>query len=372
VSESEDTAEGSALPPQPDHEAYRAPLTDWLLSTTGATSVDITEFRPPKSGYSAETVMFNASIDRGDGAVEERLVLRKDTDDDPVYPTQGPGTHGEVELQWLTMASLGRISDVPLAPIVGFEPDSAVLGNPFFVMGFVEGEVPVEDPPYTQAGFFVDATPAQRTTMVDNGLAAMAQLHRADWQAEGFDWLVNPEIDRTGLGQLDVWERQCRHELGDRVHGPFEDAVAWLRANPPTDEGDPVLCWGDPRPGNVIWNDFAPVALTDFEASSISPRGVDLGWWLMFDRFSHAASGVSERLPGEPDFADQVKMYEAHAGVQVNNIYWYELLGAARYCAIVVRIMNRFVARGLMPEDQTIWLDNPATVVTQELLELRP
>ena len=41
---------------------------------------------------------------------------------------------------------------------------------------------------------------------------------------------------------------------------------------------------------------------------------------------------------------------------------------AARYCAIVVRVMNRAVARGLMPEDHTIWLENPASSALESLL----
>lgn len=358
----------------PRTEAYREPLSAWLARQDGIDSAEVTEFRAPKSGYSAETVIFSAAIDRGDGPTSEQLVLRKGTDDPPVYPTQGSGEHPEVELQWLTMSALAastQAQPVPLASLVGYEPDGGVLGNPFFVMGFVDGEVPIENPVYTEAGFFVDATPEQRTTMVDNGLAAMARVHELDWSAHGFDWLLDPSHDTSGLGQLDVWEAQCRRELGDRVHQPFEDAVAWLRANPPESENDPVLCWGDPRPGNIIWQNFTPAALTDFEASSISPPEVDLGWWLMFDRFSHAASGVPNRLEGEPDFADQVKMYERHSGREIQNIFWYEMLSAARYCAIVVRIMNRMVARGLMPEDNPYWLENPATTVTQELLDLR-
>ena len=33
----------------------------------------------------------------------------------------------------------GAHSDVPVAPMIGYEPDPAVLGTPFFVMGFVDG-----------------------------------------------------------------------------------------------------------------------------------------------------------------------------------------------------------------------------------------
>jgi hypothetical protein len=37
------------------------------------------------------------------------------------------------------------------------------------------------------------------------------------------------------------------------------------------------------------------------------------------------------------------------------------VLAAYRYSAIVVRVMNRTVQRGLMPADNRVWLENPAT-----------
>ena len=47
---------------------------------------------------------------------------------------------------------------------------------------------------------------------------------------------------------------------------------------------------------------------------------------------------------------------------------YFEILAAARYAAIVVRVMNRMVGRGQLPADQTIWLNNPAAVALSQLL----
>src|SRR5690606_38027215 len=96
----------------------------------------------------------------------------------------------EIDIQYRVMQALTTHTAVPLAPLVGYEPDPSVLGAPFFVMGFVEGEVPTESPPYTESGFFVDAAPADRTRMVENGLRTLAAVHRLDWRAAGLDWLV--------------------------------------------------------------------------------------------------------------------------------------------------------------------------------------
>jgi hypothetical protein len=45
------------------------------------------------------------------------------------------------------------------------------------------------------------------------------------------------------------------------------------------------------------------------------------------------------------------------------------VLGAVRYSAVVVRVMNRLVDRGELPEDQPIWLHNPAATALGQLLE---
>ena len=127
------------------------------------------------------------------------------------------------------------------------------------------------------------------------------------------------------------------------------------------------VCWGDARPGNIIWQGSRPVCATDFEAASIASPDQDLGWWLMFDRWSHESFGAP-RLEGEPTRDEQRAIYADAAGIEVPDTTFHEVFAAVRYCAIVVRVMNRTVARGLMPADQTIWLDNPSTVCLADLL----
>ena len=56
----------------------------------------------------------------------------------------------------------------------------------------------------------------------------------------------------------------------------------------------------------------------------------------------------------------------------VDDPFPFEVFAGARYAAIVVRVMNRLVARGDMPPDQTIWLENPATTCLEQLLDELP
>ena len=344
-------------------------LEGWLARQLSADAVRVAGDvrRPEGSGFSAETLIFPAAVARGGTEAEERFVLRLESPDPAVYPQQADVTV-EVEIQHRVMDALRHHSQVPVAPLVGYEADPAVLGAPFFVMGFVEGQVPIENPAYTREGFFVDAAPEQRRAMIEDGLRVLAAVHATDWRAAGLDWLVPEGVTPGSAAQLDLWYDYAQRELDGRHHGPFEEAVAWLRANQPQDE-EIVLCWGDARPGNIIWRDFRAVCTTDFEAANIGTPLLDLGWWLMFDRWSHETPG-NPRLPGEPTREEQRDRYAALTGRDVSGTLWYEVFAAARYCAIVVRVMNRMVLRGQMPHDQTFWLENPATVCLRQLQAL--
>jgi hypothetical protein len=75
------------------------------------------------------------------------------------------------------------------------------------------------------------------------------------------------------------------------------------------------------------------------------------------------------RLDGEPTREEQRACYADHAHRDPGDTFYFEVFAAARYTAIVVRVMNRMVARGDLPADQTIWLKNPATDCLLQLLD---
>lgn len=352
----------------PDDAALRDTVARWLETRLERSpKVSIATVERPTSGYSAQTLILPATVRRDGDASEERYVLRMETPDPAVYPVQSPDLDVEVWIQHEVMDALHRHSEVPLAPLVGYEADRSVLGAPFFVMGYVGGQVPIENPVYTQTGFFAEATPDQRARMIDDGLRVVAGVHAVDWRAARLDWLVAPGTTPGARKQLAIWEHYADRELAGRVHPPLAEAFEWLHAHD-APQHDVGLCWGDPRPGNIIWQDFRAACATDFEAACIAPPEVDLGWWLMFDRCSHEVVGT-ERLAGEPSRDEQRARYEAHAQRDVGDTYYWELFAAARYCAIVVRVMNRLVDRGDMPADHTIWMENPAVECLVQLLE---
>lgn len=350
-----------------DTEHVRRALGAWLSEhLEGSPHVEVTSLQAPRSGYSADTTVVDTVVEGSDGRTPERFVVRGETPEPPVYPVQSEGLSVEIEVQYRAMSAVAAAAPhVPIAPLVGFEPDPAVLGAPFFVMQHVPGEVPVEDPIYTRVGFFADARPHERRRMVVEGLRVLAEVHRIDWQQADLGWLVPSGTTPGTATQLALWEEYTRRELAGRRHPVLEDTFDWLRSDVP-DDASIGLSWGDGRPGNIIWQDFRPACVTDWEACSITSPEHDLGWWLMFDRWAHETMGA-DRLPGEPAREEQRELYESFLGRAVGDTNWHEVFAAARYSAIVVRVMNRLVERGLLPADQTLWIDNPVVACLVQL-----
>jgi aminoglycoside phosphotransferase (APT) family kinase protein len=192
----------------------------------------------------------------------------------------------------------------------------------------------------------------------------MAAVHGVDWRAAGLGFLVPRGATPGTAHQLALWHSYAERELAGRDHPEMARALEWLGPRIPHDE-DVTFCWGDPRPGNIIWQDFRAACATDFEAACIAAPGQDVGWWLMFDRTMHP---TGSRPDGDPDREEQLATYVELSGRDPGDIAFHELFAAFRYAAIVVRVMNRLVARGDLQADQTIWLHNPASDVLDRLL----
>jgi aminoglycoside phosphotransferase (APT) family kinase protein len=351
------------------NETQTAALAEWLSArldppASPAGPLVVSDEEALSTGFSAETISVHVSW--GPGTSTRHLVLRRESPDPAVYPQQAPGVDIEVDIQYRVMAALSGHGVVPVAPTIGYEPDPAVLGAPFFVMEFVDGAVPLVTPSYAESGFFAEATPADRGAMIADGIRVLASLHTVDWREVGLGWLLGGGSDGSVARQLGIWRRYSERELKGREHPLMARAFEWLEGELPP-AGPATLNWGDPRPGNMIWRDFRCVCVTDFEAACIAPAEVDLGWWLMFDRWSHESASVS-RLEGEPTREEQADLYRRLSGRDIGDLHWFEVFAALRYCAIVVRVMNRTVERGLVPADNSIWLENQATVCLTELL----
>jgi aminoglycoside phosphotransferase (APT) family kinase protein len=353
-----------------DRSAYGEALRTWLArQRPEAKDVEVGDIDiPSATGFSNETVFFDAGWTEGGEVHRARYVGRIEPPTGALFPAQTAECAVSVGVQHRIMATVAEVSDVPMPPLVGYEPDPAVLGQPFFVMGFVPGVIPADVPRYSEAGFLVDeATPDQRHAMVRNGLRAMADIHAIDWRAAGLDWLdASGTGDPTNAVQLRIYRDFTTEQLHGREHPVMTAALDWLEANDPHDERV-GLSWGDSRLGNVIWRDYEPVVVCDWEACALSPTEADLGWWLMFDRMSFDDLGAT-RMEGFPTREEMVAIYEEVSGREVRDPHYWEVFGAMRFCAIMIPLSDRMVSAGLVPEALNMAVANAVTDALAKLL----
>jgi aminoglycoside phosphotransferase (APT) family kinase protein len=317
-------------------------LGAWLpsrLAPAGVSAFDISEFSAPAAGYSGKTAFFTATWTDASGAQHaEDLVLRMQADDHQLFTAPDAPRQAEV------MQRLGA-HGIPVPHVVGIERDAAILGSPFYVMRRVRGRTPSDVPSWHKRGWTVELTASERELLCDNGLRALVDVHRVS-DADTLRFLRGGGgADGTALqrylDKLNDWYDWCSSDLvvgADALAG----ALRTIRACAPDTDAE-VVVWGDARVGNMCFgDDLAVAALFDWETATTGPPDIDLGWWLMFERFLCEALGFT-RLSGIPDDDEFVRRYVQFGGNLTGDIAYYRLVAA-----FVLSLINNRLARLLM------------------------
>jgi aminoglycoside phosphotransferase (APT) family kinase protein len=246
------------------------------------------------------------------------------------------------------MGEVAACSRVPVPRVRWTEPDPAVLGAPFFVMERIDGVVPPDLMPYNFGdSWLCRASRAERARLEHGTLAVLAALHGIPGAERRFAFLSaapGSPLRRHVEAQREYLEWTLAGERAPLI----ERAFAWLESHWPADEAPTVLSWGDSRIGNVIYREFEPVAVLDWEMAALGPPELDLGWLIYMHRFfEDIASGHG--LPGLPDLLAResvAKTYTELSGHAPRDLDWYTLYAALRYAIIGTRIQLRAVHFG--------------------------
>jgi aminoglycoside phosphotransferase (APT) family kinase protein len=116
-----------------------------------------------------------------------------------------------------------------------------------------------------------------------------------------------------------------------------------------------VLAWGDSRIGNVLYADFRPVAVLDWEMATVGPRELDVSWIIFAHMVFQELAGLAG-LPGLPDVLreeDVRATYEQLTGASLGDLHWFYIYSAVIWCCVFMRTTARRVHFGEMdqPED---------------------
>ena len=336
-----------------DQEAVHDRLEEWLATVLppGADPVVTLHAGVDSNGMSSETVILDVEwTEDGERRTGEYVArVAPAPDDVPVFQTYDlPGQYDAIRL-------VGELSDVPVPAVRWLEPTGAVLGTPFFLMDRIAGIVPPDVMPYPFGdNWLYDAEPTDQRRLQDATVEVLARLHALP--VGEFAFLEptegGPTVLARNLAHLKDWYEWATADL-DR--SPLvERALAWLEANLP-DTADAVLCWGDARIGNVLYQDFEPAAVLDWEMATLGPREMDVSWLVFAHQVFQSIAKVFE-LPGMPDFLreeDVRSTYEELTGARLGDLTWYHLYNGVVWCVVFLRTGARQLRFGEIerPED---------------------
>ena len=355
------------IPTQRDPAGTRRRLAAWLARRLpDARDVTVGDLEvPATTGFSNETVLFDAAWRQAGRTVTARLVARIQPRRHAVFPDL------DVTRQYRVMAALSG-TGVPVPRLRWLEDDPGTLGAPFFVMDRIEGRIPSDNPPYSQEGFLVEATPAQRARLWWSGLDALAAVHRLDWRARGLDRLLLGADTVPGVdAELARWRAYLDWASPTTAVPAAEAAWDWLSAHRPPDPPEgPALCWGDARISNQVFDDFRCVGVLDWEMATVADPLMDLGWWIFCDRHFTEALGVT-RLEGMPSYADTVRRWTAATGRAADPevVRFYEVFAGFRFAAIMARLAHLLADWDLVPMEAGFATDNPVTRLLHAILD---
>ena len=322
------------------------------------------------NGMSSDTVLFDATWQEAGDVRKQGFVARIAPDESEllVFPRY------DLAQQFDTIAKVAELSDVPVPELWWSESDPGVLGRSFFIMTRVAGKVPPDVLPYTFGdNWLFDATSDDRARLQAHTIDVLAGIQSIDNAAERF---TNLELSSAGsthlerhLADVTDWYRWSLET--NPASDLIESALTKLAATVPADPGQTVLSWGDARIGNVIFDDFVPVGVLDWEMAVLGPRELDLAW-LVYSHRVFQDLAVSLGAEGIPDFMrtdDVLGAYESATGHTVTHFDWHLLFAATRWAIVFLRTGARLasVAGDPLPADGNDLLHNKPSL--EQLLD---
>jgi aminoglycoside phosphotransferase (APT) family kinase protein len=240
------------------------------------------------------------------------------------------------------IAALGP-TKVPVPPALAYCSDASVNDAPFYVMGFVEGNIV-----RTAEVAREKLTAEQRRTAGESLVDVMAAMHAVDVDAVGLGDLGRKEgyIER----QLKRWYKQVKgsQELTKRELPDVDDVHEWLTKHMP-DQGTAGIVHGDYRLDNcMVGFDGNIAAVLDWELCTLGDTMADVGLLMVYwndpsddTTLLNASATATEGFPRK---AELLARYAEKSGRDISNVDYYTAFGFWKLACIVEGVYARYQA----------------------------
>lgn len=207
--------------------------------------------------------------------------------------------------------------------------DPQVIGAPFYIMRYVDGEVIRRKLPEPYL-----SSPETQPAIGEDMINALVELHAFDWRNSAMVGLAKP--DNFLARQVDRWMSQLGGYRNRDIAG-VDQVAKWLEANRPT-AGDLTVMHGDYKVDNAMYSKSLPpriLTLVDFEMTTIGDPLIDLAWCMIF--WPQKDNLIAIAAPGNEGGMDVkycqtpeilIQRYADATGRDMSAFQWYQAFAA--------------------------------------------
>jgi len=283
---------------------------------------------------------FSFLLERDDGT---RYVLRR-----PPRPPLPPSAHDVVRESGLQLALAPLGIRVPNIRAVC--EDDSLLGVPFYVMDYIDGDVITTALPPP-----LDQDPATRRRLADDLVDTLVEIHAADVGNQALAAFSRPgnynERQVRRFSQL--WELNQTRDLPTVVK-----VGQWLAAHVP-EQLPATVVHGDYRLGNMIVTHEEPeriAAVLDWEMGAIGDPRADVGYLVATysepgGRANPLGTSPVTATAGFPSRSELVERYASRSGRDIEPLAWFEALALWKAAVFCEAIYGRYVRGELTADD---------------------
>ena len=241
-----------------------------------------------------------------------------------------PSAHA-VDREYRVISALAE-TNVPVPKTYGLCDDSDVVGTPFFVMDFLEGEVYWDH-------MLPAASNKERIKIYQQKNKVLANLHSLDYKAAGLETYGKP--GNYVARQVSRWTTQYLASETESIP-EMNKLIEWLPENIPNDDETSIV-HGDFRLDNMIYKNHEVIGVLDWELSTLGHPIADFSYHCLTWRTLPAMQDLKLLkelgIPSEVEYRD---MYSENTGKDLSaNWEFYMVFNIFKVAAICQGILGR-------------------------------
>lgn len=223
---------------------------------------------------------------------------------------------------------------------VYLEQDENILGAPFFIMEFIEGQILRGNSPLAQK-----LVPEKYRILSQQAIVSLHELHELELEDSKLIELGKP--DGYVQRQVTGWANRYQNAKTDQIPA-LEKVAEWLKIHQP-EHSETAFIHNDYKYDNLVLdleNGINIKAVLDWEMATVGDPLMDLGtslaYWAQEDDPAVLKHFNASHFPGNLTRQEVINYYQSKSGKRLDQMVFYYVFGLFKVAVIAQQIYKRY------------------------------